>query len=134
MLAEFAAVSCMPYLACTNSLHILDDQAFPQLCNRVPRLAGCAADVGCTADVDVHLQVLLDRYQAARHNVLVLGAIKQAEKSKSNTHRSNKGPLHCLLASCAALDTKIVPLAATMCCCQGRCDGMTPQMRTNLPG
>lgn len=35
--------------------------------------------------------VLLDRYQAARHNVLVLGAIRQAEgKSKSNTHRSHK--------------------------------------------
>lgn len=35
--------------------------------------------------------MLLDRYQAARHNVLVLGAIQQAEgKSKSNTHRSHK--------------------------------------------
>lgn len=37
------------------------------------------------------IQALLDRYQAARHNVLVLGAIQQAEsKSKSNTHRSNR--------------------------------------------
>jgi hypothetical protein len=39
----------------------------------------------------VCVQVLLDRYQAARHNVLVLGAIQQVEaKSKNNTHRSGK--------------------------------------------
>jgi hypothetical protein len=37
------------------------------------------------------VQVLLDRYQAARHNVLVLGAIQQIEaKTKNNTHRSGK--------------------------------------------
>ncbi|WIA38660.1 hypothetical protein OEZ86_001967 [Tetradesmus obliquus] len=36
--------------------------------------------------------VLLDRYQAARRNVLVLGAIKQASQhaSRPNTHRSGK--------------------------------------------
>jgi hypothetical protein len=38
------------------------------------------------------VQVLLDRYQAARRNVLVLGAIKQASQHAShpNTHRSGK--------------------------------------------